>query len=428
MGFMDIQLKYGKEIQKINLDDSLDIEIIYPNFINTTPLESFDIDISKIDYVLHTKNKSCKNLKVGIAINDKTRPIPYPILIPMLLDKLLELGIDKGNISFFISNGTHVPDFDLSYLNVSPDILSTYNFFQHDSRNQNNLVNLGFTTLKTPVFINKLFFEKDLKISIGNIEPHHFAGYSGGAKTVAIGLAGHETITHNHKLLLDPKSIACEYNLNLVRQDVEEIGVLSGLDLSLNCVQTSDLKILKLYLDSPKNVMLQAIPYINQIYTVNVEEKYDIVIASAGGFPKDINFYQSQKAYSNAGKIVKNNGKILLYAECKEGIGSSQYHNYVKNFASPVEVLQNFSKTPFVIGNHKAFLMARMQEYCELFLHSRMNQEIVSQIMVTPVSNFSKFLSENNGFKDLKIAIMPNAVTTIPILKENDYGRNHPKF
>lgn len=268
------------------------------------------------------------------------------------------------------------------------------------------------------MLINRLFFEQDLKISVGNIEPHHFAGYSGGSKTVSIGLAGHETITCNHKLLLDPYSIACEYEKNKVRQEIEEIGDLVGLDLSLNCVQTSDLKIIKIFFDKPRMVMEKAIPFINQIYTTELNKKFDVVIASAGGNPKDINFYQAQKACSNASKLLNKNGKLFLIAECREGVGSSQYLNYIKNFSNPVDVIENFEAAPFVIGNHKAYLMAKIQTKNDVYLFSNINDEVVKQLLIKPVENPNTFISELIPNDKTSVAIMPNAVTTIPILRE----------
>jgi len=417
---MIVQFKYGKKLIDLSLNDHTDVAFVSPDYLDIPLLENIDINFFPLHNSINSKNKNPKLLKVGIAINDKTRPVPYPKLIPVLIKELINLGVQTNNISFFVANGTHVPDYDLSYLSLSEDITQNYCFHQHDSRNTSNLIELGRTQFDNPVLINRQFFEQDIKISVGNIEPHHFAGYSGGSKTVSIGLAGHETITRNHKLLLDPYSIACEYDKNKVRQEIEEIGDLVELDLSLNCIQTSDLKIMKVFFDKPRLVMKKAIPFINQIYTIEVNEKFDVVIASAGGNPKDINFYQAQKACSNASKLLNKNGKLLLIAECREGVGSTQYLNYVRNFSNPEDVIKNFEVAPFVIGNHKAYLMAKIQIKNDVFLFSTINDEIVKQLLIKPIQNPNNFISELIPTANTHVAIMPNAVTTIPLTIEVD--------
>jgi len=183
---MKINLKYGKKLVPITLEDSVVIDTISPaseliGQVNQTQLNFIPLE------VLIVQNKiEVSTIRVGIALNDKTRPVPYSDLVPPLINKLLHLGIKKKNINFYISNGTHVPDFDLDHLNLSEEYLKGFNYFQHDSNENNNLIYLGMTSFNTPVIINRSFYECDLKISIGNIEPHHFAGYSGGVKTVAI--------------------------------------------------------------------------------------------------------------------------------------------------------------------------------------------------------------------------------------------------
>lgn len=416
---MEIILKYGQRKINFHISGGSNIDFVIPPISETDIIRDQKINYSSLYHVIQSKKIGSNSISVGIAINDKTRPVPYSFLIPNLIDELRKANIHPENIKFFITNGTHVPDNDLNYLKLPHDYLNQFKFFQHNSQEADNLVFLGKTSFNTPILLNKSFFECDLKISIGNIEPHHFAGYSGGAKTVAIGLAGAETINHNHSLLLDPNSVICQYEDNKVRQDIEEIGEASGLDLVFNCVQTSNQEILKLYFDKPKLVMTQAIPFIKGLFTTEVKTKYDVVIASAGGYPKDINLYQSQKAFSNASRILKDNGKLILLAECSEGIGSENYYNYINNFSSPKDILEDFLSQPFAIGKHKAFLMAKLQLKNDVYLYSRINSSMVRNCLITPIKNLNNFFSSLvEKMDNASIAIMPNAVTTIPIVNE----------
>ena len=418
---MKINLKFGKELITINLDDSVVIDTITPILDLIGQGDQIHINFFPLEKLFIQKKIEVSRIKVGIALNDKTRPVPYSELVPTLINKLLNFGIIKQNISFYISNGTHVPDYDLNHLHLSDEYLNGFNFFQHDSNDNNNLIFLGKTSFNTPIIVNRSFYECDFKISIGNIEPHHFAGYSGGVKTVAIGLAGWETINHNHSLLSDPNSVICEYTKNKVRMDIEEIGDIIGVDLALNCILSDDKRPLMILFDHPKVVMEKAIPIINNFHTIKIDKKYDLVIASAGGYPKDINFYQSQKAASNASKLLKPGGSMLLIAECIEGHGSDTYINFVKKFKNPFEIIHYFENHAFVIGQHKAFLMAKIQSKFNVHLFSRMPQDDVKSLLMEPVSDIKFFIEKHiSGLKTKTIAFMPNAVTTIPIIDQDE--------
>ncbi len=408
---MQYSLKYGQGSITVDIGNH-HVDVISPETKNQMPLSMIEIDFQPLDDLLKIQNKNRTELVIGIAINDKTRPVPYSKLIPPLINKLINSGICVKNINFYIANGTHVPDYDYGYLNLDNDILNNFTFLQHNCLE--DLVQLGKTSFGTPIQINRSYYECDIKISVGNIEPHHFAGYSGGVKTVSIGLAGNETITHNHALLMDANSVACEYQNNKVRMDIEEIGNIIGVDLALNCIQTKDLEILHVFFDQPAKVMQLAIPIIDKLFTVSNEKKYDFVIASAGGYPKDINFYQSQKATSNAGKILNNHGMMLIIAECIEGPGSDAYYQYVNKFSHPSEVITDFENNNFVIGQHKAYLMAKLQSRYKIFLYSSMPNDIVKTLMMEPVEDLQMFFKYISFKNTTTIALMPNAVTTIP--------------
>jgi nickel-dependent lactate racemase len=410
---MQYSLKYGQGLINIDFGDH-HVDVITSGAKNQKPLAMIEINFQPMHDLLFKSHKKRSELVIGIAINDKTRPVPYSRLIPPLINELINSGIHQKNIYFYIANGTHVPDYDYGYLNLKNDILNSFTFIQHNC--QDDLVHLGTTSFGTPIQINRSYYQCDIKISVGNIEPHHFAGYSGGVKTVSIGLAGKETINHNHALLMDANSVACKYQKNKVRMDIEEIGDMIGVDLALNCIQTKDLEILHVFFDQPGKVMQLAIPIIDSLFSVSTDKKYDIVVASAGGYPKDINFYQSQKATSNAGKILNNNGTMLLIAECREGPGSDAYYQYVNKFSHPSEVISDFENKNFVIGQHKAYLMAKLQSRYKIFLYSSMANEIVKKLMMEPVVDLQKFFNYISSENTHTIALMPNAVTTIPII------------
>src|SRR5204863_8355596 len=135
--------------------------------------------------------------------NDKTRPVPHSLLLPELLHALAHIGISPHAISFVVATGLHEPMSETEFPVILPaEILRRHRVVSHDSRRKENLVQRGRTARGTPVWINRAFAEADLRIVVGNLEPHQFVGFSGGVKTAAIGLAGPETINHNHAFML----------------------------------------------------------------------------------------------------------------------------------------------------------------------------------------------------------------------------------
>ena len=153
-----------------------------------------------------------------------------------------------------------------------------------------------------------MFGQADLRIVVGNLEPHQFMGFSGGVKTAAIGLGGRDTINQNHALMLDPHSDLARYDDNPARQDVEEAGRLIGVHFALNVVINESKQIVRVLAGDPRAVMQEGMPLVLQIYQVRVAAPFDVLIASPGGHPKDINLYQAQKALGHAARVTRKGG------------------------------------------------------------------------------------------------------------------------
>jgi nickel-dependent lactate racemase len=413
-------LKYDLDELTITFPDSQNVQTIKPHPHQISIISTVELDSFVLQNLLIQKRKSVNNISVGIVINDRTRPVPYSILLPPMLSLLLKSGILIENIRFYIANGTHVPESMDKFSHIPQELLKSYQFANHDCDERENLRYLGSTQLGTPVWLNAAFLDCDIKIAVNNIEPHHFAGYSGAAKSVSIGLAARETITYNHQFLTHPHATACEFYLNPIRQDVEEIAKMSQLDLCLSCVMDEQKNIVSVHFGSPESVIQSAIEIVNNLYAVEIssDDQFDLVIASAGGFPKDINLYQAQKALTNAARITKTGGKVLLMAACREGTGSRGYENYISKMIDPQAVLDDFSKQAFVIGPHKALQFAIIQQRVHVALYSKMYPDLVRKLLIEPVEKFENWIKlACQTHLNPRIAILPNAVVTIPILK-----------
>jgi nickel-dependent lactate racemase len=356
----------------------------------------------------------------AVAINDKTRPVPHEHLLPPLLAKLEGLGLPPEKITLIIATGTHQPMGEDEYTAVLPQsIIDRYPIICHDTDDTDSLVNLGETSRGTPVWINRQYVDADLRIAVGNIEPHQFQGFSGGVKSASIGLAGRATVTHNHAMMTDKQAKLGHTENNPARQDVEEIGRMIGVHIALNAILNDKKEIVRIVAGAPTDVMAAGIPLAKSICQVEVPAPYDVVIASPGGHPKDINVYQAQKGLAHATLVTKPGGTVILVAACPEGTGSLGYERWVKERQSNEDVLAQFAQEGFRVGPHKAFQIARDATRVNVLLVSEMAPDFVRQLLLTPLVSLQDAV--NTAVSSLppsaRIGVMPKANMTIPLLR-----------
>ncbi|MEI8130928.1 MAG: nickel-dependent lactate racemase [Leptolinea sp.] len=419
-----ILIPYGKEQVELIFPDDIQADIILP--VESKPLSDEQSLVSEA-ITFPIGDFSWEKIKpvgrVCIAINDKTRPVPNNILVPPILAKLKSIGFTPSQIEFMIATGTHTPmRSDEFNLLLPQKIIDNYSVSSHDCDDINSLIYLGKTSLNTPIWVNKNFYDADLKIVIGNIEPHHFMGYSGGAKTAAIGLAGRETINFNHAMLVNPESTFGRYFENPTRLDVEEIGDFIQIDIALNIVMNQSKRIMHSLLGSPREVMLLGIPFSQKICQTEISHAgYDLVIASPGGYPKDINLYQAQKALSHAASITRAGGCVILVAACAEGVGSNSYELFMEGVPSPAEVFPKIQKEGFKVGPHKALQFAREQQRIKIIVVSSIDAKRLERLFLTSIANLDAALIEALSFLPAtpRIAVMPKATNTIPFIKNH---------
>lgn len=414
-------LPYGKTNLQIEVNDRMQIDLYLPAELAFNGQENSLIDTAirnPLNYSKFTENVS-KNTTVAITINDKTRPVPNNLLFPPLLEYLLQMGVQKSNISIIIATGTHtpMPENEFSML-LKPEILSEFKVISHNCDDETNLTFKGTTSRGTPVFVNTLYDQADLKIVVGDIEPHHFAGFSGGVKSASIGVSGRKTISHNHSLLQDPKSCVGCYEENPLRQDIEEIGVMIGVDLALNAILNEKKEILHVFFGNPKDVLLAGIKVIRENELTLINQPYDLVIASAGGYPKDINLYQAQKALTHASLFCREGGTVILAAACNEGVGSQGYVDFMKGISSHAEARDKIAKEGFHVGPHKALQFALIAEKVNILLKTEIDTQIMEGLLLETIDDMQT--SINNAILSFstppRIAVLPFATATIPQL------------
>lgn len=366
-------------------------------------------DVSLADFV-HAR-------RVAIAVSDQTRPVPYRYLLPPLFATLAALGIADERIMLIIANGAH-PPMPPARFRAQVHLSENIAVVSHDCDDTVNLVYCGETAAGTPVWVNRHFHEADLRIVVGNIEPHQFQGYSGGAKGAAIGLAGRETIDANHSLMTHPDAQLGRYDDNPARQDVEAIGRAMGIHFALNAILNQDKQLVSALAGEPIAVMRAGIPQVGAACQVRVEHPFDLVVASPGGHPKDINLYQAQKALAHAALVTRDGGFVILVAACPQGTGSPEFETWVRQRHSLQDVLSTFAAEGFRVGPHKAVQLARDARRVQVRLVSEMEPAQVRSLLLTPAPDLDSALREALTALPSRprIAIMPQASATAPIL------------
>ena len=415
---MQIRVPYGRSILTANIPTGFGVDLIEPPEVPAAA-DPLEVVRSALDHLLGDVNWAdfTNAHSVAIAVNDKTRPVPHHQLLPPLLERLSALGIPDAAITFYVAVGTHPPMTPDEFPSILPaEILSRYRVVSHDSENADLLVDLGETSRGTPVWSNRAYVESDFKIVVGNLEPHQFVGFSGGVKSAAIGLAGLDTINHNHAMMTHPDSQLGEYETNPARQDVEEIGQKIIIHLALNAILNQNKQIVYALAGDPRAVMRAGIPLSRQVCQVGVPAKYGLVISSPGGHPKDINIYQAQKGLAHAALVTRPGGTIILAAACPEGTGSPHYEDWMAGKTSYAEVIERFNLEGFRIGPHKAYQIARDASKVRFLFCSEMDESFARALLLNPVKDLQTAL--DLALADLKpgerIGVLSHASSTIP--------------
>ncbi len=417
---IEFSLPYGRNHATVNLPDEWQIELLAPRQVPavTDPLAAVNYALDNpIDRRSLSDFASARS--AAIAINDKTRPVPHSVLLPPLLRRLEALGLRAEAITLLIATGSHSPMSPDEFDAVLPvDILKRYRVMSHNASDVSNLIHLGETQRGTPVWINRHFAQANLRIVIGNIEPHQFMGFSGGVKSAAIGLAGVETINHNHAMMADDRAKLGHFDDNPPRQDVEEIGRLIGVHYALNAILNESKEIVEVITGEPEAVMRGGIPLVRKLYQVPVSAPFDLMIASPGGHPKDINLYQAQKGLAHAALVTKDGGTIILIAACPEGTGSRHYEQWMEGITSYQAVFERFEYEGFRIGPHKAFQIARDADRVRVLLVSHMPSDLVQRLLLIPAGSLEEAiaLARDSLSPGARVGVMPWANTTIPAI------------
>lgn len=414
------RLPYGKTHLTVTLPGDLDVTVIAPRDADPAPDLPAAAAAALRDLLGTVDADALPRVRTAaLALSDKTRPLSQAVLRAALA-WLEQAGLRPEAITLLIASGTHTPMTPDEFPQVlPPDLLARHPVISHDCDDRAALRYLGETPRGTPVWINRAFLAADLRVVMGNIEAHQFMGFSGGVKGAAIGLAGRETVSANHALMRDPAARAARTDDNPARQDVEDIGRLTGVHLAVNAVLNRDKQVVRVLAGEPLAVMRAGIPLVRALVEVPVPAPFDLVIAAPGGHPKDLNLYQAQKALAHAAPVVRDGGVVIVVAACGEGTGSAAYEAWMVGMTSHQAVLERFAREEFRLGPHKAFQIARDAiRLREVLLVTEMPPEQVRHALLTPAASLDQAIARALSAlgPGARVAIMPAANATVPVL------------
>jgi nickel-dependent lactate racemase len=374
------------------------------------------------------KSKSLKELvgnndTVAIIFSDITRPTPYHIILPILLKEIQY--IPKKNIYFFCANGTHRKATDQELIEILGEfIVKNYKIIQNSAYKPELYEYVGKTSSGLEVFLRKEILRCKIKILTGFIEPHFFAGFSGGGKALMPGMAFIKTIKNNHSIThLSNKNAKCGVTEgNPIWQEImESAELVPGLFL-LNITLNKYKKITNVFAGDLRTAHLAGCKFIKDSAMVPVDKLYDIVITSNSGYPLDLNIYQTVKGMSTAAQIVKVDGKIILVAECRNGIPpNSDYEKVLTSMNSINELLEYIKENESKLNDTwQIYIQALIQQKATVYLFSdKLDNNTIRKSLLYPVKDIKSLL--NDLVKEIgsqaRICVLPEGPQTIPYLK-----------
>ena len=265
-----------------------------------------------------------------IAICDITRPVPNHLFLRPMVERLIEAGLPAERITVLVATGLHRPNEGEELAELVGDrwVLDNVRVVNHFARNDRDHVDLGVTSTRgTVVRIDKRFVEADVRIATGLVEPHFMAGYSGGRKVIAPGLAHAETITtfHSSRFMADPAAANCNFVGNPLHEEQLEIVRMVGGAVALNTVIDEDRNLAMVNFGEILASHQQAVDFVRAYCEINVPRRFSTVVTSAAGYPLDKTYYQTIKGMVGAMNILEPGGDLIIASECGEGMGSGEF-------------------------------------------------------------------------------------------------------
>ncbi len=413
---MKVDVKYGKDgVQETEIPDSAYIGTFYPKDVvcgdpDEVIGESIDNPIgigSMAEFLEGGKD-------IVFIVNDGTRPTPTAKVLDALSKRM-----DLRSARYLIATGTHR---DMTPEEYSMVFGSHYEelkdrIFCHDAK-RSECVNLGTSKNGTPMEVNRMAVDADRLVIITSVEPHYFAGYTGGRKSFLPGVASYRTVEANHRLAMSEAAQSLALEGNPVHEDMmDALEVVKGKRIfSIQMVLDRHQNIYKVASGDLNEAFHRAIGWANEVFSVPIPEKADVVI-SVAPYPMDVDLYQSQKALDNGKWALKEGGKIVMVSKCREGIGSDTFLKQLSTSDDPRQVLENL-KAEYKLGYHKAAKMAEIATWASIWAVTDLDPELLRGANITPFPTVQAAVDEAlRENPSARFMVLMDGSVTIPRLE-----------
>ena len=368
---MQLKLACGKNGASISLPDGCDADVLEPRFANDLPDPAEAIRRALAEPIGAPPLRELARGKrtAAISVCDITRPAPNKLVLPAVLEALEQGGIAPADVRILIATGLHreATPAELDEI-LGPYILSRCMVDSHRARNLDEQAHLGRTAGGTEVYIDRRFVEADLHITLGFVEPHLMAGFSGGRKLISIGLAGERTIKRLHSPLFmrDRKAGEGSFPDNPLHRELIEIARMARHDFMIDVALTRTRGVAAVFAGEPEQAHARAVEFVRESTLAAVDEPADLVITTSGGYPLDLTFYQAVKGVTAASHVVKEGGAILLVAECAEGLGGPEFSELVRRSTDWRTLLDELAERPVEVDQWQAEKLAMVASKANL--------------------------------------------------------------
>ena len=410
---MNTDIRYGKDgIQRLTVPEENMIGIFAPKDVRCRPPD--DVINEAIDHPIGYDSLA-EFLRGGkdvvFIVNDGTRPTPTAKVLDALGKRM-----DLRSARYLVATGAHRAMtqeengfvFGTHYGELEDRIVT------HDAK-KSECIHLGKSKNGTDMEVNRVAVEADRLVIITSVEPHYFAGYTGGRKSFLPGVASYRTIEQNHKLAMKSEAQSLILDGNPVHEDMmDALAVVRGKQIfSIQMVLDRHQNIYKVAAGDLNKAFAEAVGWANEVFSVPIPEKADVVI-SVAPYPMDVDLYQSQKALDNGKWALKDGGKIVMVAKCREGIGHPTFLKQLSSSKDSKKVLENLSQE-YKLGYHKAAKMAEISVWADVWAVTDLDDKIISDANIRPFGTVQDALDEALRMKpDAKVIILTDGSVTIP--------------
>jgi nickel-dependent lactate racemase len=419
------QIPCGKKIISIQIPDAVPIRQVEPRKIAPVPdvKRAIEESLTRPTGTLRLRELVKPHQTVALVVTDITRQLPEEVILPLLLRELEAGGIKKRDVTAVIATGTHRPNTPEELKKKFGDIVNEISFINHDPYDSKGLVELGTSSSGIPLVFNRAVAQADIRISTGVIETHLFAGYSGGVKSIAVGVAGEKTIavTHNYEMLQQTRLGIVEGNE--FRRFLTDATQAIGLHFIVNVVQTGKKEVVKVVAGDPVEAFDEGVKTARHLYEVEIDGPGEIAVSGVT-YPKSRDLYQATRAANvvvfGPQPVVSKGGVILIPAPCEDGCGHPGYCSIMKRSEDADDVIAISREEGFAPGEQKALILAWILKQARIVMTDcLLPEETLREIHLETSPSLQEALDrELKRNPKARVVLIPDGLLTLPIIKK----------